>query len=108
LEAGKLGSQKAGCAEAPELSSIQAFQPSSYFADTRNLTPEIESAAFTTLAASSFSMRSCVIVNIEPVMLMDATPDPTYVASDNPLGVSSLSICMKINAKLKFRPKNIS
>ena len=69
---------------------------------------ETESAAFTTLAASSFSMRSCVIVNMEPVMLMDATPDPTYVASDNPLGVSSLSICMKINAKLKFRPKNIS
>jgi hypothetical protein len=40
LEAGRLGSQKAGSDEASELSSIQPFQPSSCFADTRNLTPE--------------------------------------------------------------------
>jgi hypothetical protein len=34
LEAGKLGSQEAGDDEALEPSSIQAFQPSSYFTET--------------------------------------------------------------------------
>ena len=37
---------------------------------------ETESAAFTTLAASSFSIRSRVIVKMEPVTLMDATTSP--------------------------------
>ena len=37
---------------------------------------ETESAAFTTFAASSFSMRPWVIVKMEPVMLMDATTWP--------------------------------
>jgi hypothetical protein len=39
LEAGRLGSQDAGSDEASEPSSIQAFQPSSYFPDTRHLKP---------------------------------------------------------------------
>jgi hypothetical protein len=34
LIAWRLGSQEAGSDEASELSGIQAFQPSSYFADT--------------------------------------------------------------------------
>ena len=34
---------------------------------------ETDSAAFTTVAASSFSMRPSLIVNMEPVTLMDAT-----------------------------------
>jgi hypothetical protein len=34
LEAGRLGSQEAGSDEVFEPSSIQAFQPSSYFTDT--------------------------------------------------------------------------
>jgi hypothetical protein len=39
LEAGRLGSQEAGSDEVFEPSSIQAFQPSSYFTDTRHLKP---------------------------------------------------------------------
>jgi hypothetical protein len=37
LEAGRLGSQKADSDEVFELSSIQAFQPSSYFTEPLNL-----------------------------------------------------------------------